>query len=203
MLLNPFRDPPDRYRIEHSRMLGDGFVLNSLAGVVLPDRKNPSRAWTLCCFYMPLTDRKGLQGVRAKLVDQKGFTTFCNQRDLELMLGYVKPGMWCTWTDSPYPEFDSPDFYGFCMDFEDGIDDLHGWEMLKRQEYWARGYQVIPETFDVTRRLHLDTNVDVEQLDQFLYDYNPDTGMSPDYDVLRLSQRWRRVERNSVIWARL
>jgi hypothetical protein len=199
MLLNPFKDPPDRFCIEHSRVLGEGFLPNQFAGTVLKDLQDPTRLWTLACFYMPLRSR-ALQGVRAKFIDQKGFITFCNQRDLELLLGFAKPGMWCPWTNSPYPELDGPDFYGFFMDYEDCVDDLHGWEMAKRQEYWQRGFQAIPETFSITRHLHLEARVDVEQVDLFLHDYDPVTGLSPDFDVQHISHRWRRVERNSVSW---
>ncbi len=201
MLLNPFTHSLDRYCIEHSRMLGESFELNKIVGQSILDPATPNRIWTLYCWYAPVKRRLG--GLRAKFVDQKGFTTFCNQRDLELMLGLAQPGDWCRWTNAHYPERNSAEFYGFCMDEIDICDDLHAWEMQKRIEYWNQGHAIIPETFDISRRLHIGANNDVEQIDVFLFDYNPDTGMGPDPDVIRIDQRWRRSERSAVTWARL
>ena len=204
MLLNPSKDPPDRFKLPHSRMLGEGFPPNQLYQTVLKDPIDPSRLWTLQCFYMPVKTRS-IQGVRAKLIDQKGFVTFCNQRDLELMLGYAKPGTWCGWLGASYPEFASKEFYGFHMDYEDCADDLHDREMQSREDIRTGVLQVQDGVFEVIRYLHLEARVDVEQHDQFyfMYDYHPGTGMTPDLDVQRIDQRWRRVVRSSVAWHRM
>lgn len=206
MLLNPFTTPTAQFRVEYTRMLGEGFPPNAYLGSVVQDPREPGRDWTLFCFYEPVKSR-ALGGVRARLFDQKGFITFSNQRDLELMLQLAKPGDWCAWAGRAYPSFRSDDFYGLTMDDDDVQDDLHYQEMMLRQEYFNHGYimNMCSNTISTTRRLHFDKNRDVEQVDVYLptNDYDPITGVVPDFDVRNIKQRWRRVERSELLWQRL
>jgi len=81
-------------------MVGGTRMLESTYGldrVQIPDPKTPGRLWRVQGLYLPVHGR-ALGGLRAKLEDQKGFITFCNQRDLEVILGLGAPGQYCPWS---------------------------------------------------------------------------------------------------------
>jgi hypothetical protein len=77
--------------IPGTRMLEDPL---GLQGAYVLDPLEPARHWWVQWVFAPVPGR-ALSGIRAKLVDTKGFITFCNQRDLEVMLQHAKPGEWC------------------------------------------------------------------------------------------------------------
>jgi hypothetical protein len=165
-----------------------------LAGFQYADPATPGRIWTLQYLFAPIPKR-ALGGIRAKLVDDKGFVTFCNQRDLEIILGIAQPGEYCYWADQDYPEIGSRDWYGFCMDEEDLADDLHERELRLRQQYPG----VLPSNIELRRRIH-DSAADIEELDVLLWDMDTKTGLGPDARLETIDSRWVRVERTKLKW---
>lgn len=195
MLVNPFKDTLSV--IPGSRiLLGD----LGLIGRSFQDQHNPQRTWSITNIYAPVKSR-AIGGIRAKLEDQKGFVSFCNQRDLELLLCLAKPGNLCSWLNEEYPELDSPQFFGLCTDYEDLTDDLFERELLLREMMREEGVgPVIPNGYQMTRRLHLDISRDVEELDMMLFDCDPESGLGPDPRFETLVKRWSCVERNTLRW---
>jgi len=190
MLLNPYT----------SRLptLGGTRLLQTSLGVVgsqLCDPTAPERVWTVQSIYAPIPGRH-LGGVRAKLYDQKGFITFCNQRDLEVFLGVAAPGDWCLWASQKYVEPGDREWFGLCADQDDLLDDLYDRELWYRQQYT----QLLPTPLEITRRIHLESGVDYEELFILRWDMDPDTGYGPDTRLETISRRWAKVERTSVQW---
>lgn len=190
MLINPYLGnleplPGSRILVDTCGVLGKRVV----------DPKDPSRPWYITGIYAPLQTR-ALGGVRVKLEDEKGFVTFCNQRDLELLLYMAKPGDLCPWTNKEYPRLDSREFYGLCCDDEDLRDDLLDREYAIRAQYPG----VLPHGLELTRRVHLSHGRDVEELYLMFYDADPDTGYGPDPRLETVDYRWSRVERNKLNW---
>jgi hypothetical protein len=156
--------------------------------------EDPQRLWTIQSFLVP-SRRRALGGVRTKLRDQKNFITFINQRDLEVLLGLGTPGQPCFWLKKRYPGPEDKDWIGFYTDTEDLTDDLY------EQEYFIRyDYPMIPEGTSVTRRIHIENGVDVIQTDILLWDADLEQGISPDMRHSTINNRWRRVERENIIW---
>ena len=107
MIINPYRNPPQA--IPGTRMLEETL---GVTGARVPDTLNMQRIWEVQGLYMPVGGR-ALGGVRAKLTDQKGFVTFCNQRDLEVLLGDAAPGTYCAWNETEYVGPDDENWFGF------------------------------------------------------------------------------------------
>ena len=198
MLVNPFRYQAALTTIPGSRMLSETM---GLIGANFEDSKYPQRLWTIVNLFAPIQNRH-LGGIRAKLQDQKGFVTFCNQRDQELLLGLAKPGNLCAWTDAEYPELDSKDFFGMCTDEEDLEDDLFERELhLRSLMASSPEYpDVIPYGYELVRLVHVSRSRDVEERYTMLYDCDPQTGYGPDPRFDTLGRRWVRVERNNLRW---
>lgn len=192
MLLNPHCSHQILQAIPGTRLLVESF---GLLGVALQDPKDDIRSWTIISVLAPIPKRS-LGGLRVRVLDQKGFVSFCNQRDLELLLGLAQPGALCPWLRERYPEFDSREFFGFCVDEEDLLDDLHERELHIRTCHPG----VLPFGAQLTRYIHLDDGNDVEELLMMLYDCDPITGLGPDSRIDTISRRWTRVERNKVEW---
>lgn len=180
--------------IPGTRLLEDPL---GLAGVGVQDPLEPNRQWTIQWMLAPVPGRF-LTGVRAKLVDEKSFVTFCNQRDLEVLLGYGTPGKLCKWTGQDYPAPGGDEWFGFCCDEEDLRDDLFERECWLRQQ--LKDHPYLPTGLEITRRLHIDDRRDVEQLDTLLWDMDPETRNYPDPRLETVSRRWARVERNPLVW---
>ena len=195
MILNPYRTLLSV--LPGSRVLRDASALG-IVGACIDDPKRPGRVWRIVNLYAPIVGRH-LGGIRAKLIDQKSFITFCNQRDLELLLELAEPGDLCLWTDEDYPAFDSKEFYGLCADDEDLEDDLFEHELLYRQSNPG----VLPYGLEITRRVHVSPGLDVEELSTLLWDCDPETGMGPDPRLETLRHRWVQVERMKVRWERI
>ncbi len=195
MLLNPYRFPIQV--LPGSRILTETL---GLVGSSVEDPAEAGRLWVITNLYGPIHSRK-LGGIRAKLQDQKGFVTFCNQRDLEMLLGLASPGNLCIWLDDVYPEWGSPDFFGLCADDDDLHDDLYDRELEVRASCGTG--VVIPYGYELTRRVHLDRKFDHEELHMMLYDCDRQTGYGPDPRMQTLSHRWTRVQREKVRWAHL
>jgi hypothetical protein len=193
MLLNPFRR--DLQVVPGTRILG---VELGLSGVELDDPHTYGRKWTITGVYTPIPSRR-LGGIRVRLQDQKGFITFCNQRDLEVLLHIADPGDWCQWADEEYPGPADDAFYGFVTDWEDLADDLLEREYALRAQHPG----VLPYGLEITRRVHMDGSHDVEELSTMLYDCDPETGYGPDMRLETISSRWTRVGRDKLSWKKL
>src|SRR3972149_8570112 len=196
MLINPYGDGPSIFQvIAGTRVLQNQFGLQN---AVVQDPKRPERLWRVHVVYAPIPGRK-IGGMRIKLIDAKGFITFCNQRDFELLIELARPNDWCPWMEQPYPGVNDTveGGVGLCMDEEDLIDDIYERELLLRaQQSWG-----ILSPTEITRRLHLEAVADVEQVDVFMWDADPTTGLGPDPRFETVGCRWRRSERRSVKWA--
>jgi hypothetical protein len=189
MLLNPCKTKIST--IEGTRVLEDGF---GLIGFQYVEPKNPQRIWTLQHLLAPLP-RRALRGIRAKFTDEKGFVSFCNQRDLEVLLGLGKPGDFCHWFNGFYPEVGDRNWFGLCADQEDLADDLQERELRLREQY----PEVLPSDLEIVRRIH-DGTKDTEELIVLLWDMDPETGYSPDARLETIEKRWAKVERTPVNW---
>lgn len=193
MLLNPYSNLLQV--VPGTRILS---VELGLSGMSLPDTNLPDRKWTVTGVYAPIPSRR-LGGIRAKLEDQKGFITFINQRDLEVLLGLADPGDWCHWAEQEYPGPKDREWYGFAADWEDLADDMLEREYALRAQYPG----VLPYGLEVARRVHVDGSHDVEDLNTMLYDCDPETGMGPDMRLETIDTRWVRVGRDKILWKRV
>ena len=168
-----------------------------LVGVRFEDTRQSGRYWTIVGLFAPLPGR-ALGGIRAKVQDDQGFISFVNQRDLELILNLARPGQWCDWMESPYPGIndDVDGWYGICCDEQDLLDDLHEREMLIR----AQNNGWVPLNYQLTRRIHLESRADAEEILLLVRDMDPDTGYAPDPRLETILGRWVRVERTRCRW---
>lgn len=190
MLVNP-----NRVRlptIPGTRILTDSL---DVVGFQYMDPRDPGRLWVLQCLYAPI-ERRRIGGIRAKFMDDKYYTSFCNQRDLEVMIGIAKPGSRCHWAGIDYSEVGDSGWFGLCIDQEDLDDDLLERELRCRESYPG----IMPSHLQMYRRLH-DDGADSEELLMLLNDWDPATGFGPDTRLETINQRWVRVERNSLPWA--
>jgi hypothetical protein len=185
-----------------TRLLTESF---SLVGVEFEDPKQDGRVWRIERLFAPIRGR-ALGGVRARVVDNKGFTSFVNQRDLELLLDVATPGSWCHWSGTYYPGLndDKDGWYGLCCDAEDLRDQLQEYELWLR-DYFSSTYQYtqLPSNLEYTRRVHVEDGKDVEELLLFLWDQDPETGLGPDGRYETIDRRWRSVEERRVVWDRV
>lgn len=193
MLVNPFLDKHKLVTYPGTRLLQETF---DLVGARIQDPDEPYREWTLGGFYEPVKGRS-LGGIRAKCSDSKGFISFVNQRDLEVLLGLVEPGSYCYWGQRRYPEPGDQDWYGFCADEDDLRDDLMDRELLFRGQMEDG---LLESGTEFYRLVHLDRRYDVQELYTLLWDMDPETGMGPDIQLDTIDRRWKRVERSRVPW---
>ena len=195
MLVNLYQGNHQMEVIPGTRMLHAGL---GIIGHELCDPMMPDRHWTINGLYAPVHERV-LGGVRAKVQDQKGFVSFCNQRDLEVLLELAKPGDWCIWAGAVYVAPKSTRWCGFCMDQTDLLDDLYERELGLRAEY----PDTLPDGLDIARRVHTDTGEDFEELWVLLRDADPENGYGPDYRRETLEYRWARASRSRLQWKRI
>lgn len=189
MLFNP--NLVQLHVIPGTRILEENF---GLSGFLHVDPKVPQRHWVLQYLYAPIRRRR-VGGVRAKFMDNKGFVSFCNQRDLEVLLGIASPGARCYWADTDYVDPSESGWFGLCVDDEDLEDDLLERELRLREHY----PEILPSGLQITRRIH-NAGTDSEELHLFLHDYDIDTGVSPDPRLETISKRWVRIERTVLPW---
>lgn len=194
MLIHPFVEKHRLSTFGDSRLLSETF---GLLGMGVSEPRSPHRVWTIEGFYSPLKGR-AVGGIRAKVRDQKGFASFINQRDLEVLIGIAEPGDYCTWLGQEYPEPDGRNWYGLCADEDDVLDELYEKELEIRSQY--EGY--LPPQAEIKVLAHMDLNYDVQELWTLLWDCDPETGISPDTRFSTLTKRWTRVEKERVIWQR-
>jgi hypothetical protein len=211
VLVHPYHER-DKHRLETfvgTRLLKDNL---GLVGVEVRDPSDSERIWKVQAVYAPLP-RRGLGGVRTKLVDQYDFTTFCNQRDLEVLLELGTPGRYCPWQGGEYVEPGERGWYGLCADDEDLLDDLFDREMLLRQ---ASPLPMLEKGSTITRRVYFGgdqtskgwlnpstgkTASNFSEEWDLLWDMDPETGMFPDTRFQTVRRRWSRTVREKVRWA--
>lgn len=181
-----------------------GATLDAI-GATFMDVSNPKREWTVHALYTPVPGRS-LGGLRAKVYDQKGFYSFCNQRDLEVLLGVASPGSYCVWLDQDYVDTTDPEWIGLGVDDDDLRDDLFDRELEARAMYHMDA--VLPSGLSFERRIHNGEGNDyIEQL-MLLNDINPQTGQGPDPRLETINYRWVSIERTANrergrLWIRL
>jgi hypothetical protein len=190
-LLNPLRH--DAYIIEGTPFMCDPRTTPYVGTRLHYD--DPEREWTIQQFLLP-SKRRAIGGIRARVEDQKGFSTFCNQRDLEVLIGLGAPGKTCPWLRRPYVDPTSPDWVGFYADEEDLWDDLYERELLLRCDY----PQGIPEGTTVSRLIHTEAGNDFEETVLLVRDWDRASGLYPDPRHSSVQNRWVRVERMRVTW---
>jgi hypothetical protein len=186
MLLNPYHVTSLQV-VPGTRMLQEHL---GLAGYQLIDTDDYNRVWTVQGLYTPVGRKLG--GVRIKLVDNKGFITFCNQRDFEVLIGMARPGDWCLWANQEYAGLGQDEWFGFCMDTLDLCDDFHERELELLGEY-NHGGVADWCSVNIERRLHLEKRSDVE--DYWIPSLSPTEGS--------IYNKWIRVHRNRVEWKKL
>lgn len=205
MLVNPYGER-DRHRLETfvgTRLLKDNL---GLVGVVVRDPSDSERVWRVESIYAPLP-RRGLGGVRTKLVDQYDFITFINQRDLEVLLDIGKPGRHCPWWGGDYPEPGEGEWLGFCADAQDLLDDLYDRETMLRIK---SPLPMLVSPSSIKRRVFCGSGLlssthrnadNFEEEWDLLWDMDPDTGLCPDTRFETLLRRWSRTTKERVRWA--
>lgn len=191
MIINPYKTHLEV--IPGTRILQDGL---GVIGFQYPDPDTPNRTWTVQYLLAPI--KRHIGGIRAKLTDEKNFVTFCNQRDLEVLLGISKPGNFCYWLEEPYVGIGERDWYGLCVDDDDLMDDLYERELRLREQHPG----VLPTYIELYRRIH-SSKSDAEELLTLLGDIDFYSGFSPDSRIETVCNRWSRIERNPVRWGYL
>lgn len=194
MIVNPYT-PEGQVLL--APIVGTHIVEDSLGivGLSIREPTNLSREWIIRALYTPVPGR-ALGGFRAKLEDQKGFITFCNQRDLEVLLGDVSPGDYCVWLDEEYVEPGDRGWYGLCVDDLDLLDDLFDRELEARAQL-PRSDMVLMPGISFDRRVHDGGSNDFIETMMLRFDIDPDTGIGPDPRMETVAQRWTSIERTA------
>lgn len=193
MIVNPFQRKELLATFAGTRILQADF---GLMGTSVTDPFNKYRTWRVQCLYAP-TGHRAIDGIRIKLADDKGFVTFINQMDFEVLLKMGRPGALCRWSGKKYAEPGDSDFYGMFVDDDDLVDDLYDRELLLRG---MTPGGVLANNTEIIRRVHLEEKVDVEELHLLLWDGDPETGICPDIRFETVERRWSRVERVRAPW---
>ena len=199
MLVNPYSERDSLITFSGTRVLQNDF---GLIGTQLPDitykagtwQLNPERTWVIQGIYAPIRSRT-VQGIRARVMDYKGYSSFINQVDLEWMLGHSNAGVKCPWTGRRYAEPGDQEWFGLCMDDDDLADDLLAREQLLRGEY---ADMTLPEGSEILRRIHCDDFDDREELLVLLWDGDFATGISPDFRLETIKKRWAAVAKEKA-----
>lgn len=187
MITHPFES--QSLPIPGTRLLTETF------GLVGQEIQYPrSRDWQIVGFFAPTSSVGVLCGVRARLLDLKGFYTFINQRDLELLLDPDLGGRWCPWLGEDYPDIDSSEWYGPAMDGTDLEDDLLVMEWELRDTHGSP----LP-SMNAVRKVY-DGYSNWEREEVLLYDMDLETGESPDTRLATIGQRWVLAEKRKVVW---
>lgn len=193
MIVNPFQNQSALVTYAGTRLLQQDF---GLMGRQLRDPYDSLRTWEIHALFAP-TGTRAVDGIRAKLVDQKQYVTFINQMDLEVLLGIGVPGKICRWSEKKYAGPNDHDFYGMFVDDDDLVDDLYERELLIRASCESH---ILPYGLEFTRRVHREEKVDVEELWALLWDGDPETGLSPDTRLETVERRWSRIECVRAPW---
>ena len=175
---------------------GTHIIENTLGvlGASFYDLHRASRVWTVHALYTPIAGR-AIGGLRAKVVDNKGFVSFCNQRDLEVLLQLATPGGYCEWLDQDYVDSDDRDWFGLAVDSDDLLDDLYDRELEARA--MCPPGTILPPGLSFERLIHDGEDNDYAESMVLLNDAHPRSGIGPDLDMETIENRWVSVERTS------
>ena len=177
-----------------------------IEGARIQDLYDATRHWTIGPSYLPSHGRQ-LGGIRVQLVDQKGFITFCNQRDMEVLVGSGRPGEWCRWAAETYVAPGDEKWVGLYCDEADVQDILYDHETQLREYSQYRPWLLPPGVrvppVDIEFRVHAEAGYDVEERHVLVLDHDPETGYGPDTRLETLHQRWARSERRRIQWNRV
>lgn len=194
MIVNPYTD---RYLVrtfEGTRLLQETL---GVIGAQVRDGPDVRRIWTVQGLYAPIPGR-ALGGIRARLIDTKGFVSFCNQRDLEVLLGAGEPGHYCQWLGKEYVDEWDPEWIGICADDDDLLDDLYDRELLLRAESVT---DMLETGMELRRFYQREHKRDIDEVLQLILDAEPETGMGPDPRFETVGMRWGILEqRKSNAW---
>lgn len=196
MLVNPYTEPNRVVPYNGTHLLQDNL---GVQGREVHEPGAHGRLWCVYSLFAPLPSR-ALGGIRAKLIDEKNFITFCNQRDLEVLLGIARPGDWCRWAGSEYVGPDHPEWFGLCADDDDLLDDLQERELMLRSNTPGG---VLSGHLEIVRRVHIESKYDAEELFILLGDYDHETGHFPDMRLETIERRWTRSHRERLRWDRI
>lgn len=186
-LVNIYREAPLE-TVGPSRLLEETL---DVVGLTRPDPLAPQRRWTVQGVYAPIPGR-ALGGLRFKLCDQKGFISFLNQRDFEVLYGVAKPGDYCVWTNTEYPAPGDRQWVGLCVDYEDLRDDLYEREAELRGSLPAGA--ILPYGLELERLIHDGPGNDYVETLCVSYDYDAD-GYGPDTSFDRVQHRWLSLDK--------
>jgi hypothetical protein len=192
MIVNPYLEKHLVQTYAGTRLLRETL---GVIGMEVWEGPDVRRRWTIQSLFAPIPGR-ALGGIRAKLIDGKGYVSFCNQRDLEVLLGAGEPGRLCRWLGTNYPDMDDPAWIGLCVDEDDLLDDLYERELLLRGESPAG---VLEKDIELRRFYHVGNREDIDEVLQLIYDGDPLTGHRPDSRFETLGQRWGRLERRKTM----
>lgn len=197
MIVHPFTDR-NRLQVCGGRLLTETF---GLVGAQVNDPCETRREWSIEGLYAPIWGR-AIGGIRARVVDQKDVTSFINQRDLEVLLGIGRPGDYCRWLGSDYVDPYDRSWVGFCMDDEDLRDDLYAREtVLRYHQEQMTGSTILPQQLELDR--YIRANADLREMLCLMFDFDQETGFSPDTRLETIDLRWRRIEKQGVSWHQL
>lgn len=197
MIVHPYLDR-GHLEVCAGRLLAETF---GLVGAKMTDPFETRREWKIDGFYIPIWGR-AVGGIRARVIDQKGVVSFINQRDLELLLGIAKPGEYCRWLGSDYVDPYDRAWIGFFMDEEDLRDDLYVREAdMRFHQEELTGSVILPQDLEIDR--YVRCNEDAREMLCLMFDFDQETGFSPDTRLETVDLRWKRVERQGVSWHRL
>jgi hypothetical protein len=191
MIINPYAERHLMKTVEGTRMLQETL---GVIGMEVRDSPDVRRTWTIQTLYAPVPGR-ALGGIRARLVDPKGFISFCNQRDLEVLLGAGEPGQYCRWLGKEYVDMNDPEWIGIGVDEEDLLDDLYERELLLRAESPTG---ILTGGQELRRLYHVGNRNDVDEVLELIFDGDPLSGYSPDPRFETVGQRWSRLDRRKA-----
>ncbi len=194
MIVNPY-SPEGQVLL--APIVGTHIVEDSLGivGFSFREPTNTMREWTIRALYTPVRGRS-LGGFRAKLEDQKGFITFCNQRDLEVLIGDAAPGDYCAWLDTEYVAPGERGWYGPCVDELDLLDDLFDRELEARAQL-PRPDMALQPGLSFERRIHDGAHNDFIETMMLRFDVDPETWLGPDPRMATIEHRWLSIERTA------
>ena len=167
------------------------------------DPKDVGRVWTVQHMYAPIPGTR-LSGtpcvyLRARVLDQYGFSSFINERDLELLLEVAKPGAYCPMTGGAYPGIrDEQDgWHGFNMGLEEIEDDLQFLEMTVVR---PQNSGLVPYGAELIQRIHREEDIDIEKRWSAGCDWDPYTRQGPDGRIETIGYRWQHIESTRWNW---
>lgn len=176
-------------------------ILSPYIGAKIEDTSNPHRYWTVTNIFAP-NERLAIRGVRLRLRDQTGVTTFLNQRDAEVLLDIAEPGWRVPWQNNLiYPRISDSSFVGFAMDVTDLADDLHILEANLRKSVHATTGRTYLSDGRIERKVYTGSKNNSREVFEFVSDTNSN-GLMPDLSLTSIGSRWRRVTQEYFSWQR-